>query len=582
MLILELLLLAVAFVGGWWILRKIGVLEKVKDKRSEIRIDKLADTMVDPREVDETNVKHLAETTERLAPAIPRDHPGYLGIPLGETVVGKRDLRLPWEFVCLAYAGARMGKSAGLAIPAICHAPGATIVASNRGDVYSHTVGLRRKSGRVWLFDLQGVTTGDRRQRATFWFNPLRNVTDLPSAAAVCGYFISAATDANAKVDAYFDGNARDLFASYMLAASLAGGDIRHVVEWLTNTQSQIPPAILKQYGYPDLAKTMRGKQSVNAKQRDGFYDMARRFLAPLDEPRYAEAVLPNQRTIIGTDPDGNITFAPGDVVHDLPEFIAEEFVARTDTMYAMSKDGPGSSSAISSALVGQILNSAEEYSEQQESERMPIPMTAVLDEAANICKLEDLPRWYSISAAAASSSSPSCSLPRRARRSGDAKRSTRWSTPAASPGTAATSRTTHTSLVSSTPSARTTSSPSPGTGAPACSPLANRRCRAAGRRRASSKSVTSRRFEDPRHRHDRWQLTDPGPAKRSGVVPPSPTRSASRRRTASLATTLEQQGPAPRHVRPARHRRGRRSGTGAVVDTQPRSSSQTTRPTSA
>ncbi len=355
-LILELLLLAVAFVGGWWILRKIGVLEKVKDKRSEIRIDKLADTMVDPREVDETNVKHLAETTERLAPAIPRDHPGYLGIPLGETVVGKRDLRLPWEFVCLAYAGARMGKSAGLAIPAICHAPGATIVASNRGDVYSHTVGLRRKSGRVWLFDLQGVTTGDRRQRATFWFNPLRNVTDLPSAAAVCGYFISAATDANAKVDAYFDGNARDLFASYMLAASLAGGDIRHVVEWLTNTQSQIPPAILKQYGYPDLAKTMRGKQSVNAKQRDGFYDMARRFLAPLDEPRYAEAVLPNQRTIIGTDPDGNITFAPGDVVHDLPEFIAEEFVARTDTMYAMSKDGPGSSSAISSALVGQIL----------------------------------------------------------------------------------------------------------------------------------------------------------------------------------------------------------------------------------
>nr|WP_241258765.1 TraG/TraD/VirD4 family protein [Rhodococcus aetherivorans] len=26
----------------------------------------------------------------------------------------------------------------------------------------------------------------------------------------------------------------------------------------------------------------------------------------------------------------------------------------------------------------------------------MPLPLTAVLDEAANICKLEDLPRWYS------------------------------------------------------------------------------------------------------------------------------------------------------------------------------------------
>jgi len=248
----------------------------------------------------------------------------------------------------------------------------------------------------VWVFDLQGVSTGNRQERASFWFDPLRTVTDLPSAAAVCGYFISAATDAGARVDAYFDGNARDLFASYMLAAALAGGDIRHVVEWLTNTQSQIPPAVLEQYGYPELARTMRGKQAVNAKQRDGFYDMARRFLAPLDEPRYAEAVLPNRRVVIGTDQSGRVTIKEGEHVHDLPEFISAEFVTRTDTMYALSKDGPGSSSAISSALVGQILTCAEEYSEQQESERMPIPLTAVLDEAANICKIEDLPRWYS------------------------------------------------------------------------------------------------------------------------------------------------------------------------------------------
>ena len=397
-IILVLEVIALTGVAGaiWWALRRFGVIEKAKGKQFEKRIDTLAKTMVDPREVDEANPKYLAESTARLAPSIPTDHPGYLGIPLGHTVVGNRELRMTWEFVAIAFAGARMGKSASLAIPAICHAPGAAIVASNRGDVYSHTVGLRRQAGRVWVFDLQGVTTGDRQERASFWFNPLRTVTDLPSAAAVCGYFISAATDAGARVDAYFDGNARDLFASYLLAAALAGGDIRHVVEWLTNTQSQIPPAVLEQHGYPELARTMRGKQAVNAKQRDGFYDMARRFLSPLDEPRYAEAVLPNQRVVIGTDRSGAVVVSLGQKVHDLPEFIATEFVTRTDTMYAMSKDGPGSSSAISSALVGQILSCAEQYSEQQESERMPIPLTAVLDEAANICKLEDLPRWYS------------------------------------------------------------------------------------------------------------------------------------------------------------------------------------------
>ncbi|EHK82293.1 type IV secretory system conjugative DNA transfer family protein [Rhodococcus pyridinivorans] len=395
-LVLELVLLAALAGAGWWALRRFGVLETVKGKQFEQRIDRLARTMVDPKEVDEADPKYLAASTDRLAPAIPTNHPGYLGIPLGHTVVGDRTLRMTWEFVAIAFAGARMGKSASFAIPAICHAPGAALVASNRGDVYSHTVGIRRETGRVWVFDLQGVSTGNRQERASFWFNPLRTVTDLPSAAAVCGYFISAATDAGARVDAYFDGNARDLFASYLLAAALVGGDIRHVVEWLTHTQSQIPPAVLEQYGYPELARTMRGKQSVNAKQRDGFYDMARRFLSPLDEPRYAEAVLPNRRVVIGTDTHGQVTITPGQHVHDLPEFIADEFVTRTDTMYALSKDGPGSSSAISSALVGQILTCAEEYSEQQESERMPIPLTAVLDEAANICKIEDLPRWYS------------------------------------------------------------------------------------------------------------------------------------------------------------------------------------------
>ncbi|WP_241386899.1 type IV secretory system conjugative DNA transfer family protein [Rhodococcus sp. CH91] len=391
------LVLRAAVVGfGWWVLRRFGAIETVQGKQFEKRIDRLARTMVDPREVDEADPKYLAASTDRLAPAISQTHPGYLGIPLGNTVVGGRTLHMTWEFVAIAFAGARMGKSASFAIPAICHAPGAALVASNRGDVYSHTVGIRRETGRVWVFDLQGVSTGNRQQRASFWFDPLRNVTDLPSAAAVCGYFISAATDAGARVDAYFDGNARDLFASYLLAAALVGGDIRHVVEWLTNTQSQIPPAVLEQYGYPELARTMRGKQAVNAKQRGGFYDMARRFLSPLDEPRYAEAVLPNRRVVIGTDTHGNVIITPGQHVHELPEFISAEFVTRTDTMYALSKDGPDSSSAISSALVGQILTCAEEYSEQQESERRPIPLTAVLDEAADICKIEDLPRWYS------------------------------------------------------------------------------------------------------------------------------------------------------------------------------------------
>ncbi|MGB3673999.1 MAG: TraM recognition domain-containing protein [Candidatus Nanopelagicales bacterium] len=395
-LIVEILFLATTVGVTWWALAHTGRIKKIKERRSDKRLDRVAATMADPRDVEATDPRQLAKVTSRIAPAISRNHPGYLGIPLGRTVNRNRELWMLWEWVCLAIAGARMGKTTALAIPAACYAPGALVATSNKKDLYTHTAYLREQMGSVWLFDLQGVTTGNPREVATFWFNPLRQVTDLPSAKVVCDYFVSAATDENARVDAYFDGAARDLFGSYVLAAAVAGGDMRHVVDWLRETQSQVPVAILDQHGYPDLANAMRGKQRINAKQRDGFYDMARRFLAPLDEPRYAQAVLPNNRVQITVDSDGGVMFTPGPRIHSLPEFDTAAFVRSTDTVYAMSMEGPGSASALTTALIGAIGDTARDFASTQSSGRMPIPMVFVLDEAANICKLQQLPTWYS------------------------------------------------------------------------------------------------------------------------------------------------------------------------------------------
>jgi type IV secretory pathway TraG/TraD family ATPase VirD4 len=395
-LIGEVVAIAALVMGGFWLLKKTGRLERIQEKRSEKRIDKYAESMTDPRDVEQANAAAAADETRRLAPTISETHPGHGGIVMGNTVKSNRELRMPWEWVCIAIAGSRMGKSATLAIPAICYAPGFCLGTSNKPDIYTHTLYLRKQMGKVWLFDLEGVTTGNRREKATFWFNPLRRVDDLPSARVVCDYFISAATDDNARVDAYFDGAARDLFGSYLLAAALAGGDLRHVVDWLRETQSQIPVKVLAQNGYADLANTMQSKQSVNAKQRDGFYDMARRFLAPLDEPRYEEAILPNTRITIGTDSEGRILVTPGREIHELPELDIDQVIRSTDTVYAMSKKGAGSASALTTALVGAIGDALQEYGAQQSDGRVPIPAVMVLDEAANICKLQQLPEWYS------------------------------------------------------------------------------------------------------------------------------------------------------------------------------------------
>lgn len=395
-LIAEIFVLAALAAGGYWLLKKSGRLQRIQENRAEKRIDKYAESMTDPRDVEQTDPKALAEETRRIAPAISETHPGHGGIVMGTTVEWNREVRMTWEWVCIAIAGSRMGKSATLAIPAMCYAPGFALGTSNKDDIYTHTLYLRKQMGRVWLFDLEGVTTGNRRERASFWFNPLRRVDDLPSARVVCDYFISAGTDTDARADAYFDGAARDLFGSYLLAAALAGGDLRHVVDWLRETQSQIPVKVLAQNGYADLANTMQSKQSVNAKQRDGFYDMARRHLAPLDEPRYEEAILPNTRITIGTDSEGRVLITEGREVHDLPELDIDQVVRSTDTVYAMSKKGAGSASALTTALVGAIGDALQEYGAQQSGGRVPIPAVMVLDEAANICKLQQLPEWYS------------------------------------------------------------------------------------------------------------------------------------------------------------------------------------------
>ncbi|REK78074.1 conjugal transfer protein TraD [Rhodococcus erythropolis] len=395
-LVAMILVLAALVIGVMVALKNGGSQKKDKEDPVEQRLDKFAESMTDPRTIKETNPVALAKTTARIAPAISKSHPGYGGIVMGRSVKRNLEVRMPWEWVAIAIAGSRMGKSAALAIPAMCYAPGAAIGTSNKKDIYTHTLYLRKQMGRVWLFDLQGVTSGNPRERATFWFNPLRPVHDLPTARVVCDYFISAATDEGAKVDAYFDGAARDLFGSYVLAAALAGGDMRHVSDWLRATQSQIPVVILASRGYPDLANAMRSKQNVNAKQRDGFYDMARRFLAPLDEPRYEQAILPNARLRIGIAENGEISTGPGQKVHTLPEFVAEDFVRSTDTVYAMSMEGPGSASALTTALIGAVGDAAQMYGASQASGRMPIPLVAVLDEAANICKLQQLPNWYS------------------------------------------------------------------------------------------------------------------------------------------------------------------------------------------
>lgn len=82
-LIGEVVFLIALAAGVLYLLKKSGYLERFKDKGTEKRLDKYAETMTDPRHVEQTNPKAQAKETQRLVPAASESHPGYRGISHG-------------------------------------------------------------------------------------------------------------------------------------------------------------------------------------------------------------------------------------------------------------------------------------------------------------------------------------------------------------------------------------------------------------------------------------------------------------------------------------------------------------------
>jgi len=363
-------------------------------------IDAAARTMRHPRTITIARRQDNTADAKRLlkdAPATVRDMPGP---PLGRTVVGGVELFLPAEQSMVIAAGQRTGKTMAWAVPGVLSAWGPVLATSNKPDLYQHTVAGREKKGRVWMCDLQAVTG---RVQCGFWVNLLAQVPTLPAARKLAAFFVSGASgsatqQANAKVDSYFDGGAQELLSLYLFAAACVEGDLLHAAEWLSADQDQTPALILRDHGHPVPARRILDAQALYARQRDGLYDMARRFLNTLSDEGYARLVTPPARKTVSVyeGADRIVTDVEHQsATHQLPEFVPAQFVTSTDTLFALSMTGPDSAAALTAALVGQILEAALGIARSRRGGRLAVPLLAVLDEAANCARIGELPSYY-------------------------------------------------------------------------------------------------------------------------------------------------------------------------------------------
>ncbi|MFD6917931.1 type IV secretory system conjugative DNA transfer family protein [Streptomyces virginiae] len=325
------------------------------------------------RELAPLGPKASAARARQLRPSLKgmeKIHPDDAGLLLGnlDSTRGP-ELRASWEDVMLAIMAPRSGKSTSVAVPAVLDAPGAVMLTSNKPDVWAVTWARRSRRGRVWLIDPQGITHSSR----ALWWDMLASARTIEGAGRLASHFIAATTDEKSRGD-FWMGAAKNLLSSLFHAASVSGGSVSDVLAWLSTPSDRAPVAALKAAGKEAMAQQLASTVAGAADTRDGIYETARQCVACLLDPETLAWVTP--------DPAAK-------------EFRPHDFVLSRDSLYLLSKDGGGSAAGVIAAAADAVLRAGMAAAERAGG-RLDAPLVAVLDEAANVCRIEDLPDLYS------------------------------------------------------------------------------------------------------------------------------------------------------------------------------------------
>ncbi|MCG6497082.1 type IV secretory system conjugative DNA transfer family protein [Kitasatospora sp. A2-31] len=307
-----------------------------------------------------------------LSKAKPREiSPDDTGILLGDLAPSGPEVRSNWEDVAVAIMAPRSGKTTSIAVPAILRAPGPVLLTSNKAarDAYTACLEARSEVGRVWTMDPQQIAHTPQ----AMWWDILADAKDLPGARRLAGHFVAAAVDESSQGD-FWSTAAQNTLCGLFLAAGRDGRPITDVLKWLAVPSDRTPVDILRAHQLIAIADQLQGTVSGAVETRDGIYETARQYAACLLDPQISKWVTPNP---------------------DLPEFKPEEFVTRKDSLFLLSKDGGGSASALIAAAADSVMRTAVIEAERAGG-RLDPPLLAILDEAANVCKIGDLPDLYS------------------------------------------------------------------------------------------------------------------------------------------------------------------------------------------
>ncbi|MDX3850988.1 TraM recognition domain-containing protein [Streptomyces sp. AK02-01A] len=325
-----------------------------------------------PRELAALTPRGVAARARELRPSLKgmaELHPDDTGNLLGDLAPDGPELRSSYEDVELDLMAPRAGKSTGIAVPRVLRARGAVLLTSNKSDVYAVTRAQRAKAGTVWTFDPQGIAHVPREM----WWDMLAECVTIEGARRLAGHFVASVNDDASKKDFWISAAQNTLMALFH-AAARGGASVLDLLAWLADPADRTPVDLLRDAEMTALAEQLQGTVRGAVETRDGIYETARQCVSCLLDPEIVAWVTPDPR---------------------LPQFRPEQHVLGNDTLYLLSKDGGGSAAGVIAGLADATMRAGVVAAERMGG-RLDPPMTAVLDEAANVCRISDLPDLYS------------------------------------------------------------------------------------------------------------------------------------------------------------------------------------------
>lgn len=368
-------IVAVSLVAAAFIVLLVIASALGRRNAGRTRVDDVAKHLAGRSDVRSLSAKTVARANRERGETVTTP-----GVYIGKEVATGQDLWGGWEDLHLDLWGPRQGKTSSRIIPMIRRAPGICISTSCKRDVIEATMPFRQQVGRVWVLDPQDKAVGldtsrwyfdplDFVRRDQWWDGNAEELAEIFNAASARG---EAGSDPNA----YFYSQAVDLLASLFLAAALGHRPITDVYGWVSNLEDSTPVEILSDSQWGPQAADLASKYNAEPRTRSNVFSAAKNMISCLGRRQIVRLLTPQA----GAERFDPVAFASSEA----------------DTLYLVSDEENPIGRPVTSILTVAVFKALVDRADQCPGSRLPVPVTAALDEIANIVRWPRLPDYYS------------------------------------------------------------------------------------------------------------------------------------------------------------------------------------------